>query len=257
VNRRGFTLLEVMISLAILAFGLGALMKSATNNIASAERSHMMGVVTNLARGKMLDIEEKLAKDGFTDTDQSEDNKDFADEGWPDIKYSYKIEQVELPSFEDLQAMVQQRMRAGSGSAGLASGSGSGSGSGSRIDASGFMDSALGGLLMSAGGDVASAQGGAFIQTFYPIIHEVLKVSIRKISLTVNYKVLGRDEDPLVVVLYLTDASAIDKVLMGFGSQDLPDDSGSGSGSNSRGSNTGSGSNTIQPPGRGSNGVGK
>ena len=46
----------------------------------------MMGIATDLARGKMYDIEEKLLKDGFTDTDQSQtDDKPFDDEGWPNI----------------------------------------------------------------------------------------------------------------------------------------------------------------------------
>jgi hypothetical protein len=35
-------------------------MKAAAGNIASSEEAHMMGVATDLARGKMYDIEEIL-----------------------------------------------------------------------------------------------------------------------------------------------------------------------------------------------------
>jgi prepilin-type N-terminal cleavage/methylation domain-containing protein len=73
-SRRGFTLLEVMIGLALLGLGLVVLMKSTTGNIKAAKRAQMMGVATDLSRGKMYDIEEKLLKDGFSETDQSEED---------------------------------------------------------------------------------------------------------------------------------------------------------------------------------------
>ena len=249
-RQRGFTLLEVMLGLSLLAFGLVVLMRSTANNITTAEQSRMMGVVTDLARGKMYDIEETLLKDGFQATDQHLDDQSFADEGWPDIRYSYKVELVEMPSFQDLQAMAQGRAQQGSGSAGSGSGSGlTGSGSG------GFMDSALGGAfsMMAGNQDVTSAQGASFLQTIFQQFQEILKVSIRKITLTLNYKVMGRDQDPFLVVYYMTDAAAMDQVLMGMGSQDLPDDSGSGSGSGSgRGSGSGSGSGRTTGTPRGS-----
>ena len=248
--RRGFTLLEVMFGLALLGLGLTVLIKSAAGDIFNSQQAHMMGVATDLARGKMYDIEETLLKDGFQATDQHLDDQSFADEGWPDIRYSYKVELVEMPSFQDLQAMAQGRAQQGSGSAGSGSGSGlTGSGSG------GFMDSALGGAfsMMAGNQDVTSAQGASFLQTIFQQFQEILKVSIRKITLTLNYKVMGRDQDPFLVVYYMTDAAAMDQVLMGMGSQDLPDDSGSGSGSGSgRGSGSGSGSGRTTGTPRGS-----
>ena len=65
----GFTLLEVMFALALLGLGLTVLIKSAAGDIFNAQQAHMMGVVTDLARGKMYDIEEILLKDGFSDSD--------------------------------------------------------------------------------------------------------------------------------------------------------------------------------------------
>src|SRR5262245_11828481 len=99
--RRGFTLLEVMIALALLGLSLVVLIKSAAGNIFNAEQAHMIGVATDLARGKMYDIEETLLKDGFSDTDQSQtDEKCFEEEGWPNICYSYKVEEPKLPSLD-------------------------------------------------------------------------------------------------------------------------------------------------------------
>ena len=124
MRQRGFTLLEVMIGLALLGLALIVLIKSAAGSIFNAEQAHMMGVATDLARGKMYDIEETLLKDGFTDTDQSQtDAKPFDDEGWPNIYYAYKVEQVELPNWDQLQAMAQGHAK----SMGSAVGSGSAS----------------------------------------------------------------------------------------------------------------------------------
>lgn len=275
-THRGFTLLEVMIALALLGFALVVLIKSAAGDIFNAQQAHMMGVATDLARAKVYDIEEKLLHDGFSDTEQHEEDQPFTDEGWPSVRYSYKVEVVELPSFDDLQKIAQGQ---GSGSAGSGSGhaapalgSGSGSALGSDGDiaglgSGGFQNSALGGMLAQFGGfgfgsggggarggipglgsgsgsDIASQGGAAFIQTQYTMFQQILKVSIRKLTLTIKWKVLGSDRE-MSVVEFFSDAGAMDQVLQGLGSQDL----GSGSGSNGTGGGTGSstGSGTRTP----------
>jgi general secretion pathway protein I len=218
VKQRGFTLMEVMVALALLGLGLVVLIKSAANNINAAEQSHMMGIATDLARGKMYDIEEILLKDGFTDTDQSQtDAKPFEEEGWPNIYYSYKVEQVEMPDFDALTAMAQGR--AGSGSAAAIGSLGSGEGSAFGSDAlSGFENSALGGMLGMFGGakgGVSGAEGAGLIQSQYSMFQDILKVSVRKVTLTVTWKVLGNDNS-MKVVCYFTDPAAMDKVLHGL-----------------------------------------
>src|SRR6476620_4427501 len=110
MRQRGFTLLEVMLALALMGLGLVVLIKSAAGNIASSEEAHMMGIATDLARGKMYDIEEILLKDGFTDTNQSQESeKCFDDEGWPNVCYSYKVEEPKMPTFEQLQEAAQKQ----------------------------------------------------------------------------------------------------------------------------------------------------
>src|SRR6476659_2857455 len=112
MKQKGFTLLEVMIGLALLGFALTVLIKSAAGNIFNARQAQMMGVGTDLARAKMYDIEEELIKDGFSDTglanadDTCTDYKPFDDEGWPNVQWCAKIEQVELPARAKLQAMA-------------------------------------------------------------------------------------------------------------------------------------------------------
>jgi general secretion pathway protein I len=265
---RGFTLLEVMLALALLGLGLTVLMKSTANNIASAEQAQMLGVVTDLSRGKMYDVEERLLKEGFTDTDQSADGT-FEAEGFPNIKWAAKIEPVELPSFDDLQAMAKGKMMkkagsgAGSGSSSFQStptsfgSAGSGSGSGSGVDPlATFQNSALGGMLgmlggggggTGAGGGAAGAAGAGFIQGQFQLVQQILKASIRKVTLTVTWTVLGSARD-LKVVAFFTDPGGMDKAMGALGAFDLGEDLGGGSGS---GSGSGSGKTSTTPGSKG------
>jgi hypothetical protein len=223
-------------------------------------------VVTDLARGKMYEIEEKLIKDGFSDTVQSEDDRPFEDEGWPQVLYSYKVELVELPSWDQLQALAMGSGRGSSSS----SKSGSDGSAGAGSDEGGFQNSALGGMLSQfggmgfgggtssgsgkgKGGDIDASMGASFIQGQYQMFQQILKVTIRKVSLTVKWKVLGSDRD-MKIVAFFTDAGSMDKVINGMGSQDLPGDgSGSGSGSNKPGGGgTSGGGGGTSGGGRGS-----
>jgi general secretion pathway protein I len=237
---RGFTLLEVMIGLALLGLALTVLIKSAAGDIFNAQQAHMMGVATDLARAKIYEIEEKLIKDGFSDTEQAEEDRPFEDEGWPQMLYSYKVEVVELPSWDQLQ-----RIASGSGRGSGSSSESKGSAGSDENSSNSFGDSALGGMLSQfgglgfggasgggsgkGGGDIDAAMGASFIQGQYQMFQQILKVTIRKVTLTLKWKVMGSDRD-MKVVAFFTDAAAMDKVINGMGSQELPG-SGSGSGS--------------------------
>lgn len=232
----GFTLLEVMIGLALLGLGLIVLIKFAAGNIFNSEEAHMMGVVTDLGRGKMYDIEEVLLKDGFTDTSQSNESEEcFTDEGWPNICYSFKVEEPKLPSFDELTTMAEGKAKdmMGSGSnAGSAAMAAAAAGSGG-----GLQNSALGGMLGMVGmfggsQDIDAAAGGAMIQGQYSMFQEVLKVSVRKVTLTLKWKVLGSDRD-MKVVAFFTDPSAMNKTLLG-GMTNALEASGGGSGSGTK-----------------------
>jgi len=259
IRNHGFTLIEVMFALALLGFALVVLIRSSSSSIFNAEQAHMLGVATDLGRGEMYEIEEQLLKDGFSDTDQSQDDwKGFDDQGWPQIKYSYKVEAVEMPSFDQLQALATGHgSGAGSAAKPLGSAAGSDFSLGSAVDPlNTFQNSALGGMMSMMGGmgmgsgaasanGVEGSQAGALIQSQYSMFQQILKVSVRKVTLKLKWQVLGYDRDMTFVAFY-TDPVAMDQVLSGAGSTDLGDTSngsGSGSGTGSgRGSGTGSGS---------------
>ncbi|NJK88601.1 MAG: prepilin-type N-terminal cleavage/methylation domain-containing protein [Myxococcales bacterium] len=65
MSKRGFTLLEVMVALSILALALTSIAGINANSFESSNYARGLTVATLLARAKMLDIELELQKDGF------------------------------------------------------------------------------------------------------------------------------------------------------------------------------------------------
>ncbi|HEY6878813.1 MAG TPA: prepilin-type N-terminal cleavage/methylation domain-containing protein, partial [Polyangiales bacterium] len=65
MKRAGFTILEVMIAVVILAIGLGALFASEAGAIRMAQKARTSTIATLLARCKMAEIEEQIAKSGW------------------------------------------------------------------------------------------------------------------------------------------------------------------------------------------------
>lgn len=92
---RGFSLLEVIIALAIMSMSLLVLLQAQGQSLASASRSKDLTIATVLARSKMIDIEQKLFHDGMVMSDD-EDDGDFSDDGFPDIKWKSRVSEVEL-----------------------------------------------------------------------------------------------------------------------------------------------------------------
>jgi general secretion pathway protein I len=99
VSRRGlkgFTLLEVMVSLAILAGALLALSEVVGGALRNQERARQLDVATMLARGKMVELVAQYERKGFKDFDEGEDGT-FDDAGHPEV--SWKVE-VKKPSID-------------------------------------------------------------------------------------------------------------------------------------------------------------
>lgn len=214
-GNRGFTLVEVMLALAILFGALVMLIGKTASNIQASQQARMLGVTTDLARGKMFDLEEQLLREGFQDTDQEEDG-DFSEEGWSKVTWEAKIEKVELPQLNTLEQLQDE----GEGGGDSASG--------------GQPGGALGGMLGlggGGGGDASSAAGASLITSQFEMFSNVLEATIRKVTLTLKWKVHGLDQS-MEVYAYFTDPAAVQKSLSGLptGAAALPDGSGTGGG---------------------------
>lgn len=203
----GFTLIEVMIALAILAIGLVALMRSSATNISMAQRAQMLTAATNLARGKMYDLEERLLTDGYQELDIVEEG-DFTEEGWPAITWKAEVVKIELPDMATLQNLGGATGEAGAvaGDAGPAAPTGvdpaaAGEGGGGMLE------------MFGLGGDMGG-EGGAgmgMMGTYYSLVSDVLKEAIRKVTLTVSYPIVGGEIESFVVTCYFTDPAAVNR----------------------------------------------
>ncbi|QRO00494.1 prepilin-type N-terminal cleavage/methylation domain-containing protein [Archangium violaceum] len=87
---RGFTLLETVVALAILALALMAIFDINSGAVANHAYAKKLTVATLLARSKMTDLEQQLYDDGFSNDDK-EESGDFSQEGWDNFKWRAKI----------------------------------------------------------------------------------------------------------------------------------------------------------------------
>jgi general secretion pathway protein I len=101
---RGFTLLEVMVALGILAGALLAVSEIVSGALRNHVRARDLEVATLLARGRMAALEDHYEAKGFPATDESDEGP-FEEEGHPEIRW--RVE-VTAPAGElDGEAMVR------------------------------------------------------------------------------------------------------------------------------------------------------
>ncbi len=209
MGRRGFSLLEVMVAIAILALSLTVIL-SAQGGLAASNRSAAnLGVATNLARCKMTELEEKLLKNGYPEIDQIDTEVSCCDDADRDgFKCDTKVEKVELPnppqnSLGDGGALL--------GAAGAASGS-AGPDPLAAL-AAGGLDGGVAGLQgiakqlgpLGGGSEGAGVQGllTTVMGIVYPSIKPLMEASIRKITVTVRWTE-GLKKRDLPILQYVT-----------------------------------------------------
>lgn len=96
----GFTLLEVMISIAILAVSLMAIFNLQSTSLIGSARAQRISIATLLARQKMaqvlIDIEAGIPKGEFPE--EKEDQGSFEEEASPDYFWKLAIRKVDIPA---------------------------------------------------------------------------------------------------------------------------------------------------------------
>lgn len=93
----GFTLLEVLVAIAILGLGLTAILSAQTGLFASSKYAEHVSLSTALLRCRMSEMELKLQKDGYPLTDMKDEGICCGDEPYSGYRCKWKIEKVELP----------------------------------------------------------------------------------------------------------------------------------------------------------------
>lgn len=164
---RGFTLLEVMIAMALLVVALAALLGHEGVAVQMSHYSNRASQAALLAQGKLLDIEHALKRDDMASFDDCESG-DFVAEGFREFRWKACGYKVEFPDgaeealMEELMAMVT-----GLGIPGL-------SGEAEGGDAGGVNTKLLSQVGMAAG--------------FVPTFIKQLEDKVRKVKLEVTWK---------------------------------------------------------------------
>lgn len=110
----GFTLLEVLIALAILASVMTVLMGTMANSGQQAIYANTLTRVSQLARTKMVDLEYEIIEEGMSD-DVEHYSGDFRKEGYPEISWEAMVDPVEIPDDikDDLLGQVNSQLFGG------------------------------------------------------------------------------------------------------------------------------------------------
>jgi prepilin-type N-terminal cleavage/methylation domain-containing protein len=171
----GFSLLEVLVALAILATALVVLARIVTGNVMAANHSRMTTAATFLARSRISMMEQSLLEYGFAEMD-GEDEGTFSEEGFPRFRWYSAVERIELPA--DATQQIQDVSNKATTS------------TNPMEMLSGFM--------------------GGFMSTLMDPIRLGLEESVRKLTVRVMWDEPGKPEQSFEVVSFLTDPSRLE-----------------------------------------------
>ncbi|HEX9052825.1 MAG TPA: prepilin-type N-terminal cleavage/methylation domain-containing protein [Anaeromyxobacter sp.] len=177
MRTRGFTLLEVMVALAILATSLVAISDVVGGALRNEVRARNLETAALLARGKMVSIEDHYEWKGFATSDESDDGT-FEDEGHPDFKWRLEI----TAPHGTIDADSLMRSLTGTDLQGLLS----------STEAT-----AQAGTVPAAGAQALAPMAGtltAILQPTLARLAENVKKGLREVRLTVSWPENGREE---------------------------------------------------------------
>ncbi|MFK8137345.1 MAG: prepilin-type N-terminal cleavage/methylation domain-containing protein [Bdellovibrionales bacterium] len=98
-NSKGFTLIETLIAMMLLATALITLSSTWSGSLNAVNKSKNMNIVAMLLKSKMADVELELKDKKFVEM-KTEDSGDFED--FPDYSWKMKMEQFQSPDFAAL-----------------------------------------------------------------------------------------------------------------------------------------------------------
>ncbi len=94
-NNQGFTLIEVMIAVGILAIGIGAILVAENNSLDVTLRAKRMTTVATLARNSMIDAERELQGKTFEESKTEASGK--FDAPYAEYSWERKIKEITFP----------------------------------------------------------------------------------------------------------------------------------------------------------------
>jgi len=202
---RGFSLLEVMVALAIFGLMISGILAAQAGLAASNKKAANMGEATTLARCKMTELEEKLLKLGYPVIDDIDNGVECCEgEDTSTFSCDYKVEKVIMPD-----PPTSSALDADGGAAAQLLGLGADGGAPSaELNFDGGLG-AIGTLLGPQAQGPAGTSGAAGLVDMamgivYPIMKPMMEASIRKITVTVHWKE-GPNPVEFVLAQYVTN----------------------------------------------------
>jgi general secretion pathway protein I len=100
MRARGFTLLEVMVAVAILGLGLTAILSAQAGSFAAAAHARHVSEATGLVRCKMMEVEADSLQNGFQADDVSDEGACCDGDESPKMHCSWRVEAPVMPTPE-------------------------------------------------------------------------------------------------------------------------------------------------------------
>lgn len=175
-TRKGFTLLEVMVAMAILGLALTAIFSSEAGAIRMATRTGKMGTAALMARCKMLEVEEHVAREGLPAVFANGSDDCCEDAEIDGFTCEWEINPVILP--DTMFAPEEEEGEEGEGGEDPLAGGPLGN---MGIPLSGDPTELLSGM---GGGGI----GAMAMQQVYPILKPAFEAQIRRATVTVHWK---------------------------------------------------------------------
>ena len=191
-STKGFSLIEVMLALAILATAFTVLMGTVSHSGQQSVYSTQLTQASLLARSQMVEIEYMVKEEGFSDANRTY-NGNFREMGphYAGFRWEARVEPVEIPpdAKEQFMAQVNEQLFGGM--------------------------EADGGAL---GGNPAFSAMLPMLMAQLPEFVNQLGERVRRVILTVYFPYLG-NEQPLEVTHYVVDDTVSEFQMFG-----MPDD---------------------------------
>jgi len=179
----GFTMLEVMVAIAYVAFFFTAFYASQAQSISMCSEARWETVAPLMARCKLSEIELYLMEEGFSEVNESESGRECCEISEnEDFTCDWDIVKVELPGIADL-ANAQSTAIGKDGLSSLI-----GDFQAERVDSQ----------LQKVGGMGALAM-------LVPMINELFTAAIRRVDLVVRWDPVGQPEQTLSISYYVVN----------------------------------------------------
>lgn len=248
---RAFTLIEVLVAVAILGLGLTAILAAQAGTFASVGHAKHLSQASGLMRCKMSELEEDLRTNGFDiqDVEGAGPCCEKADDSVMTCTWRVERPTFPEPKYGDLNLDASLDIGPGSGNgatgkAGLAEALGSLSPSKSDLPQTGNVGD-VAGALADTGGNIADGATQMMMGIVYPEVQQIFQTGSRRITVSITWNE-GKVPFTSELVQWVTNARAAG-VVSEIPTEDVDDPATAGTTGSTGAGRTGGGMGTPNP----------